>query len=284
MQQRKNIQGFTLIELSIVLVIIGLIIGGILAGRDLIGAAEARAQISQMEKYNTAVYTFRAKYGGLPGDLQLNLANQFGLWTAACDGSYGNRDGNGLVDGYYPTSYVLQYTETSLFWADLSQAGLIDGSFPGSGGAYAGSWCGGYNADLTLAQGSSYIGNYFPAAKIGSGNFIYVYNGQLPADSCCGGNNWYGLSAVTTVYTTGGTASNTTLSVAQAYNIDKKMDDGVPDAGSVQANYLTGWYVYQTNMQASDSATSCFNSTNHTYSMRINGGNGRNCALSFKFR
>jgi prepilin-type N-terminal cleavage/methylation domain-containing protein len=61
--------GFTLIELSIVLVIIGLVVGGVLVGRDLICAAELRAQISQIEKYNTAVNTFYGKYGGLPGPL-----------------------------------------------------------------------------------------------------------------------------------------------------------------------------------------------------------------------
>ncbi len=45
------------------LVIIGLIIGGVLVGQDLIRAAEVRAQISQIEKYNTGVETFYGKYG-----------------------------------------------------------------------------------------------------------------------------------------------------------------------------------------------------------------------------
>ena len=52
-------KGFTLIEMSIVLVIIGLIIGGVLLGRDLISAAAVRAQIAQIEKYNAAVNTLR---------------------------------------------------------------------------------------------------------------------------------------------------------------------------------------------------------------------------------
>ena len=66
-KQGKN-KGFTLIELSIVLVIIGLIVGGVLVGQDLIKAAEIRATVSQVEGYNSAVNTFRLKYNGLPGD------------------------------------------------------------------------------------------------------------------------------------------------------------------------------------------------------------------------
>src|ERR1700678_1068516 len=75
----KHDSGFTLIELSIVLVIIGLIIGGILTGQDLIKAAEARAQISQIEKYQTAVNAFYNKYGYLPGDIPNPYASQFGF-------------------------------------------------------------------------------------------------------------------------------------------------------------------------------------------------------------
>ena len=71
--------GFTLIELSIVLVIIGLIIGGVLVGRDLISAAGVRAQISQIEKYQSAVNTFRGKYGYLPGDISDPTAQQYGF-------------------------------------------------------------------------------------------------------------------------------------------------------------------------------------------------------------
>lgn len=70
-------RGFTLIELSIRLVIIGLIVGGVLVGRDLI----ERAQISQIEKYNTVVHTFQLKYNALPGDIA--NAAQFGFVARA---------------------------------------------------------------------------------------------------------------------------------------------------------------------------------------------------------
>src|SRR5580693_9186033 len=69
--------GFTLIELSIVLVIIGLIIGGVLVGQDLINAAQARAIITDIERFNTAANTFESKYGCLPGDC-VNATNFFG--------------------------------------------------------------------------------------------------------------------------------------------------------------------------------------------------------------
>src|ERR1700735_2399062 len=94
----KSEKGFTLIELSIVLVIIGLIIGGILTGQDLIKAAEQRATLAQVEKYNTAVNTFRNKFGGIPGDLLYSTANSFDLGpasTATLTNTCG--DGNGLL-------------------------------------------------------------------------------------------------------------------------------------------------------------------------------------------
>src|SRR6202167_3238935 len=92
--------GFTLIELSIVLVIIGLIVGGVLVGQDLIRAAEIRATISQIEKYNTAVNTFRGKFNAIPGDMNLVTATTFGFSSGGTRSSTaGQGDGNGVLDG-----------------------------------------------------------------------------------------------------------------------------------------------------------------------------------------
>ena len=76
---RSGNGGFTLLEMSIVLVVIGLIVGGVLVGRDLISAAYTRAQISQIEKFNTAVNTFYGKYQALPGDMNNSVASTFGF-------------------------------------------------------------------------------------------------------------------------------------------------------------------------------------------------------------
>ena len=86
--------GFTLIELSIVLVIICLIIGGILVGRDLIEASKIRATVSQYEKFGSAVNAFRLKYNGIPGDLL--DADAFGF--PPITPGPGIQHGNGLIE------------------------------------------------------------------------------------------------------------------------------------------------------------------------------------------
>lgn len=64
----KNNRGFTLVELSIVLVIIGLLIGGILVAQSLIGTAKVAATVSQLQQFDAGVMSFKEKYRNLPGD------------------------------------------------------------------------------------------------------------------------------------------------------------------------------------------------------------------------
>ncbi|MFM9890490.1 MAG: type II secretion system protein, partial [Rickettsiales bacterium] len=85
--------GFSLVELSIVLVILGLLTGGILSGQSLIRAAELRSVSTEYNRYVTAVQTFRDKYFALPGD----MTNAQSFWgsSANCPGTsaQGNTDG-----------------------------------------------------------------------------------------------------------------------------------------------------------------------------------------------
>ncbi len=101
--------GFSLIELSIVLVILGLLTGGILTGQNLIRAAELRSVTTEFQTYQTAVMTFRDKYFALPGDMR----NATDFWGSAGGGGQGaacssanattgstcNGDGNGQING-----------------------------------------------------------------------------------------------------------------------------------------------------------------------------------------
>jgi prepilin-type N-terminal cleavage/methylation domain-containing protein len=60
---------FSLVELSIVLVILGLLVGGVLSGQALIRASEMRSITAQANQYRAAIYSFRDKYFAIPGDM-----------------------------------------------------------------------------------------------------------------------------------------------------------------------------------------------------------------------
>ncbi len=133
-------KGFTLVELAIVLVIIGLLVGGVLAGQELIRVAKVNSQISQIDKFNISANTFRTKYNCTPGDCK--KAEAFGLGVGAGPGKNGN--GDQLVayaSGVAAPCFYFQYGTASWnspysyesydFWYHLQQAELIDGSYAG---------------------------------------------------------------------------------------------------------------------------------------------------------
>ena len=68
-QKTSHISAFSLVELSIVLVILGLLVGGVLSGQSLIRAAELRSVTTEYSRYTTAISSFRDKYFALPGDM-----------------------------------------------------------------------------------------------------------------------------------------------------------------------------------------------------------------------
>jgi prepilin-type N-terminal cleavage/methylation domain-containing protein len=301
MGKRSHNQGFTLIELSIVLVIIGLIVGGILVGQNLIGAAGVRAQVTQIERYNTAANTFREKYGYLPGDIKDPDASSFGFQARGTDPGQG--DGNGIIEGSWGSiAYPIDESEGEIlvFWVDLSTAHLIDGGFNTAQSAQ-------YYAPVTAATTPS-LNAFFPTAKIGRGNYVYVYSGQawngsanLPT-----GINYFGLSAITEILNGGSPLSNPALTVLEAYSIDSKIDDGLPQTGRVTAQYLSqtgvpGWTssglpngsgagsVTIWTGATTGSATTCWDNGNvagqpQHYSIEISNGANVTCALSFQLQ
>src|ERR1019366_1905112 len=137
--------GFTLIEMAIVLVIIGLIVGGVLVGQELIYTSQVRSVMTDIQRFDVAANTFRGKYDCVPGDCA-NATYFFGINSGGCPGpAVGytsgtcNGDGNGQVDGYLlqplggTTAYggISHSLEVFLFWQHLSLANLIPGSYTG---------------------------------------------------------------------------------------------------------------------------------------------------------
>ena len=295
-------KGFTLIEMAIVLVIIGLIVGSVLVGRDLVSAAMVRATITQIEKYNQATNTFRGKYGSLPGDIKDPAASNFGF--VARGAATGQGDGNSLIEGAYPSGTTTHNAlfqdegETLTFWMDLSKAGLIEGNFT------SGSPTSQTATNITGAQ----LSQYLPEAKLGNGNYIYAGELELWNGGTSwldGTTNYFNLSVVTRLQTGTGLGidndSSPGLTVAQARAIDTKMDDGLPQSGAVLASYASWWaspgaiHVSTTNASqgyttaTSPASNTCYDNQNfggaiQKYSMSFNGGAGVNCGLIFKFQ
>lgn len=189
--------GFSLIEMSIVLLIIGLIIGGILKGQDLLESAKLKATMSQINEFRIAANIFYDKYDALPGDFE--HAQQ------AIHISLKNGNGNGVVEG---TGLTLQGEghESLSFWAHLAAAGLI--SEPG----------------VIPSSGVARFGQGAPASKMGGG-FTVRHN---PASDLEG--HWFVLGKENGVR---GDAA--LLTAEQAHAMDRKMDNGDPLSGRVQA-------------------------------------------------
>jgi prepilin-type N-terminal cleavage/methylation domain-containing protein len=112
--------GFSLIELAVVLIIMGLLIGGILKGKDLIESARLKRVISQLNEYQMATTTFLDKFDALPGD--------FNKASTLIKPGLRNGNGNGIVEG----AGLSPGSEAFAFWSHLAGANLI--GTPGSEG------------------------------------------------------------------------------------------------------------------------------------------------------
>lgn len=120
---KKQQTGFTLIELAIVLVIIGLLLGGVLKGQELINSAKVKNMATDFRNIPVYIYGYQDKYRALPGD-DKSAQTHIGI-TTAVNGS-GTTGGNGQLDGRWNTTTVTDETHT--FWQHVRLAGLAPGA------------------------------------------------------------------------------------------------------------------------------------------------------------
>ena len=223
---------FTLLELSIVLVIIGLIVGGVTVGAEMIRQAELRSVTSDVQKIETALYTFKLKYNQRPGDMT-NATDYWGI--AGGDGendtckntlSTGseatcNGNGDGRV-GRSGGSSTSEDNEIYRAWQHLSNAGLWEGNFAGKS-----------NGGVTTSQ--QLAGFNIPESKVTGGGYSYQHR-----ENPTGISNQFpftGHYIIFGAFPNSPVGPNAILTPAEAFAIDTKNDDGKPGYGKVKTSH-----------------------------------------------
>lgn len=231
-------KGFTLVEITIILIIIGFIAGGVLIGGDLRYTAELRRQVSQLEQFEIATHAFSTKYTCLPGDCA--QAEQIGLGDTGGPGASGNGDGT-IFDTDGSAGTVIVSVEGLNFWYHLGQAKMAGDSF---GGYYSGmslfdTYPGRGTPPLVL-PGKSLAGLGAWSNKTGGIALLHleamssdpVYGGFFVFDGLFENLNrhfWY-LTVTTEVSSAPGV-----WLPRDAHSVDVKIDDGLPRGGRMRS-------------------------------------------------
>ena len=132
-RKKSTEAGFTLVEIAIVLVIIGLLLGGILKGQEMITQAKIKNVINDFNGITVAITSYQDRYRALPGDDK----NAAARWTTQNPAS---GDGNGVIAGLYNANDTggtggapAAAAESNLFWQHLRIAGFVPGLTVGTG-------------------------------------------------------------------------------------------------------------------------------------------------------
>lgn len=213
----KTEAGFTLVELAIVLMIIGLLIGGILRGQELMENARVTSTIQQTKAYDGATTTFRDAYSALPGDITGPTTRLANCTASPCnvggngDGLIAGTNGAGQITSLAGSIANTATSENRQFWVHLAATHLISGVSPAPGAQVA--W-----------------GTDQPAAKISGGFQVGLVN--ISGTPAINGHFLILKNNATTgnIQEAVGTAAVSPLRAAQ---FDRKLDDGLPETGDV---------------------------------------------------
>lgn len=245
------IRGFSLVELSIVLVILGLLTGGILSGQSLIRASELRGVVSEFQTYQSAIMTFRDKYMSLPGDFR--DATKFWGYASGVTGcvtnsgatanANGTCDGNG--NGQVAGAAAANATgESFQFWRQLALAGLIEGTYTGTAasGANIGSVPRENVPASRLSQGAWNVG--YQGAVSNTARYLVDYGNEVTFGAYVDASN---------------RSIGKIMRPEEAWNIDTKIDDGRPAYGKTIARF------WNNECSAPDSGTAAVDNLNASY-------------------
>jgi prepilin-type N-terminal cleavage/methylation domain-containing protein len=240
--KRVNEQGFTLVELAIVMIIIGLLIAGILKGQQMIENARITSTVSQIKAIDAAASTFSDMYSALPGDIQ-NPGGRLPSCTGRCDlgATGGGTRGDGRVGAGSATAVgaaITMNSENRAFFTHLAAADLITG--------------------VSTNPATLGLNDALPSTEVGSSGFGVGFTTTGGATSLIGTGMRSGHylsirpSSAALTMTSGAGA----LTQSQAARIDRKLDDGVATTGSVRAGGATTC-VNRTAYREADEVNDC---------------------------
>ena len=197
--------GFTLVEIAIVLVIIGLLLGSVLKGQELIASARVRNLIALQDGAKAAFYGFQDRYRALPGDYS-SASKNINCPANPCL----NGNGNGQIEINATSTNGSVVAEYLLTWTHLSAAGFINGSFQMQATDTSATAANSPNSPYGVYLELAYDGWY------GSGQTGFTMSGSGPS------------SPRHTVKT------GNEVPVEITAEVDRKIDDGKPYSGSFQ--------------------------------------------------
>jgi prepilin-type N-terminal cleavage/methylation domain-containing protein len=250
MRKQARRQGFTLVELSVVLVVIALITGGIVAGKSLVRSSELSKIAREQTMYISAVQQFRARFKSLPGDMA-NATQYWGIkgGTTGNDTTCYNVNASGLptCNGNGDQQVSDGNDEQFLVWQHLSNAGLLavggyTGKRIGTGSSVRVSTPGTNIPASAVASVAGYSFRYLDTAGSGS---VYSQNYKHVIS--------YGDFATVSTDTN---IPNAAFTCAEGYALDKKFDDGRPAQGA--------WMAQVSGGAAFGSSSSCVSSSSRT--------------------
>lgn len=266
----SNKQGFTLVELAIVLVIIGLIVGGVLAGQALIRSSEIRAVISEHDRVEAAFNTFRERYRAIPGDMR-NATDYWGAahaTPATCittnSGDKTTCNGNGDHRIWVPLEALGDSYETLRAWQHLGNAELVPGTYSGVAGP----------------QGviDEVIGVNVPATKIAEATWMLEFLPSMSAATIAGFGGAFDMmfpgpngqllifGALVDAPGVNGIPAGPIFTAVETMSLDQKIDDGTPGRGVVKswAPVAAGGVFDNTCATTNDPMTAVYNADSDT--------------------